>query len=258
MAKEFTIPLRLVTPHMKGQRVKDAQFLMAGNNRFDGLATYKDGKIDGDYGPLSAQSTKRTKYWLGYPLSAVDGHFGQTLYEYLREKDWRPLPKKHQDRRADRLAHAQSTTPCLRAFQEAEKHLGYREEPRHGINDNKFGRWYRWNYVPWCAIFESYCFAHTGVPKYRYAAVESIYWDAMKNHNRLFIVRAPKKGDIIGYNIGGDRYAHTAFFDHWIDDSTFVDLGGNTGPSSISNGGMVARSNRPRSMVTYFARVSPV
>lgn len=256
---EFTNPLRLVTPHMRGQRVKDAQWLLAGNSRFEGLATYKNGQIDGDYGSLTAQATKRAKYWLGYPDNSLDTMFGQTLYEYLRKEHWRPLPDAYRDRRQKRLANASSSTPCSRALAEAAKHIGYKEEPKHGMNDNMFGRWYGWNYVAWCAIFESYCFAHSGTPKYHYAAVEAIYWDAMANRNRLFIVRNPKPGDIVGYKVGSDPYAHTAFFDHWeSQNSTFVDLGGNTGPTDISNGGMVMRQTRNISQVTYFARVGTV
>ena len=254
--KQYANPLRLVTPHMRGQKVKDAQWLMAGHNRFKGLATYKDGKVDGDYGPLTAQATKRAKYWLGYPDSALDGVFGQTLYEFLREKDWRPLPAAYRKRRDRRVAAGAATSPALRAYEFAEKEIGYKEEPRHGINDNKYGRWYKWNYVPWCAIFESYCFYKTGRPSYRYAAVELIYLDAMANRNGLIIVRSPKKSDIVGYKLGGSEFAHTAFFDHWTHEgSDFVDLGGNTGPSSMSNGGMVARSNRSTSLVRYYARV---
>ena len=77
--KQYDVALELTTPRMKGQKVKDAQWLMAGNNRFEGLATYKDGAIDGDYGPLTAQATYRTKYWLGYADKAIDRSFGQQL-----------------------------------------------------------------------------------------------------------------------------------------------------------------------------------
>jgi hypothetical protein len=254
---EFTRPLRLVTPHMKGDRVKDAQYLMKGNNRFKGLATYKDGKVDGEYGPLTAQATKQTKFWVGYPKSSIDGNFGQTLYEYLRRKNWRPLPKAFQERREQRLAAVvKEEAPCLKAFAFAEKQIGYKEEPRRGVNDNKYGRWYGWNWVPWCAIFESYCFAHTGWPQFRFASVEAIYWAAVAHRFKLYIVRSPKKGDIIGYSLGGSEFAHTAFFDHWVSSSRFVDLGGNTGPTNISNGGMVMRQERPTSLVRYYARVA--
>lgn len=253
MAKQYAQSLRVITPHMRGQRVKDAQYLLKGNNRFKGLATYKDGKLDGEYGPLTAQATKRAKYWLGYPSTAIDGVFGQTIYEYLRTEHWRPLPKSYQDRRDSRLASV-AITPCAKAFAEAEKHIGYKETP---VNHTMFGKWYGLDGYPWCAMFESWCFDKTGWKRFHYAAVEQIYYSALANRNQLYIVRTPKQGDIVGYGFGGDSFAHTAFFDHWINSTTFVDLGGNTGPEDISNGGMVLKQNRSTSLVHFYARVIP-
>lgn len=252
--KEYAVPLRLVSPHMKGVAVRDAQYLMKGHNRFEGLAPFKDGVIDSDYGPITAGATRRTKYWLGYPEVAIDSVFGQTLYEYLRPNEWRPLPEAYQERRAARLKAAQ-LTPGLKAFQEAVTHIGYREEPQHNTNDNMFGRWYGWNHVAWCAIFASYCFSHSGWSRFRYASVEAIYWDAAAQRNGLRLVYSPQRGDLVGYRIDSDAFAHTAFFDHWLDSGTFEDLGGNTGPANISNGGMVLRQQRSKNLVHYYARV---
>jgi hypothetical protein len=171
------------------------------------------------------------------------------------------LPSSRANLRRRRIAQAaaqaqKDETTALKAFKEAEKHIGYREEPKHGVNDNMFGRWYGWNWVAWCAIFESYCFAHTGWKKFHYAAVEQIYHDAMANRNGLFIVRSPRRGDIVGYRIGGSEFAHTAFFDEWVSSNALRDLGGNTGPQSISNGGMVMRQVRYTNIVRYYARVT--
>ena len=252
MPKEYDIPLILTTPHMAGVAVRDAQWLLAGHNRFEGLAPYKDGPIDSEYGPLTAQATKRAKFWLGYPLTACDGTFGQTIYEYLRANHWRPLPPEYRTRRAERLAEA-ANTPGLKAFKAAEKEIGYKEGP--GQNNNKFGVEYGFNWVPWCAIFMSIMFAHTGRSSFRYAAVESIYLDARAERNGLRIVYTPQRGDIVGYSLHGEEFAHTAFFDQWTGGSAFRDLGGNTGPSSISNGGMVMKQLRDRSQVRFWARV---
>ncbi len=257
MAKQYAVPLRLTTPHMRGQAVKDCQWLMAGNNRFKGLATYKDGKIDGDYGALTAQATRRAKYWLGYHESSLDYQFGQQLYEYLREKDWRPLPEAYRARRDKRLALATvDNNPGARALAAAHKEIGYHESPA-GSNNNKFGVEYGFNRVPWCAIFESIMFKHTGTPGFHYAAVEAIFWDAQANRNRLYLVRSPRPGDVIGYGFHGDRYAHTAFFVDWVTPGkTLKDLGGNTSVSNFANGGEVGMQNRDVSLVTYYARVS--
>lgn len=252
--KEYDVPLRLVSPHMTGIPVRDAQYLMKGHSRFDGLAPYKDGKLDSDYGTLTAQATRRAKFWLGYPETALDGIFGQTLYEYLRIEHWRPLPEPYQKRRADRLKAAASN-PGSRALAAALAQIGYREEPSHGVNDNKFGREYGFNRVPWCAIFESIMFKHTGRPSFRYAAVEMIYWDAASGRNGLYLVRTPRPGDVIGYRLHGDSFAHTAFYVRDLGGGQIEDLGGNTGPSNISNGGMVMKQPRDKSVVHFYARV---
>lgn len=251
--KEFAQPLVFTTPHLDGQKVKDAQYLMAGHNRFPGLATYKDGTIDGDYGRLSEQATERTKFWLGYPTNACNGVFGQTLYEYLREDHWRPLPENYRLRRDQRI-EAAAQTPGMVALGFAVGELGYKEQYR---NLTKYGVDYKFNGVPWCAIFESYCFKYTGYLKFHYASVENIFDDATYGRNGLRIVRSPIAGDVVLYSLHGERYAHTAFFEKWLDQphGTFQDLGGNTGPASFNNGGEVARGERTMTQVLAFVRV---
>lgn len=254
MEKQYADPLRFVTPHMRGPKVVDAQWLMAGHNRFKGLATMKDAQIDGDYGLISAQATKRTKFWVGYPLESCDMVFGQTLYEYLRPNNWRPLPEAYRLRRAARI-RAATRTPGMKALAYAVTQLGTHEYPA-GSNKQKYGVWYGWNGVPWCAIFDSYCFAHSGYTAFRYASVELIVMDARAGRNHLRIVHSPQPGDLACYTSHGDPYAHVAFFEKWlIAGQTFQDLGGNTGPASLSNGGAVMRGQRNLSQVTAFVRV---
>lgn len=254
MPKQYEPPLRLVSPQMKGQAVRDAQYLMAGHNRFRGLATMKDAQRDGIYGLTTAQATKRTKYWLGYPLASCDMVFGQKLYEYLRTNKWRPLPDEYRDRREQRI-EAAALTPGKKALAWAVGEIGYQESP-FGSNRNKYGVEYGFNGVPWCAIFESIGFKRTGRPSYRYASCLMIYLDAQAGRNGLRLVYSPMPGDVAIYNLRGDRFAHTAFFEKWISSGDeFYDVGGNTGPTDISNGGAVMRQRRRKSMVTAFVRV---
>lgn len=254
-APEFDPALVLTTPHISGQKVKDAQWLLAGHTRFAGLAPYKDGTVDGDYGPVTAAAVKSAKYWVGYPTSACDRVFGQTLYEYLRPNDWKPLPAAYRDRRAQRIAAA-TKTPGMKALAFAVNEIGNHESPA-GSNDSKYGQWYGFNGVPWCAIFESYCFAFSGHPSYRYAACEQIYADAAAGRNGLKLVWSPIPGDVGIFNLHGDPFAHTSFFERWIDETagSFSDVGGNTGPTDISNGGAVMRQTRNKAMVSHFIRV---
>ena len=251
---EYDVPLFLTTPHMRGMAVRDAQWLLSGHSRFGSeLAPYKHGRIDSEYGPLTAQATVRAKYWLGYPERAVDEAFGQTLYEYLRQERWRPLPALFQRRRRARL---QQITPGFRALREAAKWVGYRETPA-GSNHTVFGVEYGFDRVPWCAIFESIMFKHSGWKKFHYAAVSQIYWSARARRDGLRLVFDPQPGDVVGYRRRGDPFAHTAFFDHWVDQDrgTFMDLGGNTSVTDMANGGEVARQGRSIDQVTFYCRV---
>lgn len=256
MSKEFATPLVLTTPQIHGQKVKDAQWLLAGHNRFKGLAPYKDGKVDGVYGPVTAAAVRSAKYWVGYPAASCDRVFGQTLYEYLRPNQWRPLPDAYRARRAQRVAAA-TKTAGMKALALAVAEIGNHESP-YGSNRSKYGAWYGFNGVPWCAIFESYCFAHTGRPSFRYAACQALYWDAAAGRNGLRLVWSPMPGDLCIFNLHGDPFAHTSFFERWIDQQqgSFYDVGGNTGPTDISNGGAVMRQQRNRGMVSHFVRVS--
>jgi hypothetical protein len=253
MSAEFEAPLVLTTPRIRGPRVKDAQWLLAGHNRFDGLATYKDGKVDGVWGPLSAQAAARAWYWLGAPEAQQVPAFTQKLYEYLRPDHWRELPKSWQEARAARVAAA-AATPGLLAMRFGEQYEGYHEGPRS--NETIFGKWYGWDLVAWCAIYESFCCGHTGRPKFHYASVELIYWDAVYGRNGLYVVRTPQPGDFALYRFGGDRWAHTGFVEQVIEQGvSFQDLSGNTSSANFQNGGYVEKHERQWSTVTAFARL---
>jgi hypothetical protein len=264
-------PLREVTPNIKDEpggppRVRDAQWLMQGNTRFGPeLAPYKDGKLDKQYGPLSAQATQRLRYWIGYPDAACRGSVGETfdqlLYERVRPQKWRELPPEFRRRRSERLKAA-AKTPGMKALDVAITQLGYREsEPPYDFrNGTKYGAWFGWNGVAWCAIFDSWCFWQSGY-KLRgqtskgYASVPLILSDAQRSRNGLRIVRSPMPGDLAIHSVHGDRAAHVSFFYKPIDGASFRDLGGNTGPTNIANGGMVLDQVRSYRRITAFVRV---
>lgn len=249
---EFSKAAIVTTPHEVSQRIKDAQYLMQGHSVFGaGLSTYKDGKPDGDFGPLTAQAAARTKYWLGYAAGSQDPTFGQSLYNLLTGKT--KLSSAQSRLRATRLT---AQTPGQLALAYASTQLGITEDPRES-NDQKYGVWFKFNGVAWCAIFESYCFAHSSKPytKYHYASVEAIYYDAVANRNNLRIIYTPQAGDICCYSEGGIEFAHTAFWQKKLTDTTFQDLGGNTGPSNMSNGGAVLAQTRSTSLVKAYVRV---
>ncbi len=94
-----------------GQKVKDAQWLLAGHNVFKILALDPGRKtaahhsgvnIDGKYGQATATACKAAKHLCGYPDASTDGKFGRTLRDYLLGK--KKLPAAFAKRRKARLA----------------------------------------------------------------------------------------------------------------------------------------------------------
>lgn len=249
---EFSQALVLTTPHEQSKRVRDAQYLMKGNSVFGAeLSPLKDFTIDGDFGLITAQAAARSKFWIGYPTKLCTPTFGQALYDQLVGKV--PLSKAEIALRKQRLA---AQTIGQKGLEVARTQVGVKESP-HGSNIQKYGSWYGFNGVPWCAIFESWCLDQSGYRKFHYAAVEAIYYDALAGRNSLRIVSTPQPGDVVCYSLHGSEFAHTAFFVEWVDQKggAFTDLGGNTGPSSVSNGGEVLSQPRSLSMVKAFVRI---
>ncbi len=65
----------------------------------------------------------------------------------------------------------------------ARSKLGVVESPPNS-NNQMFGIWYGFNRVPWCAIFVSWCMAHSGVGnQYRHASV-AFSLDAARKQGR--------------------------------------------------------------------------
>jgi hypothetical protein len=87
-------------PYMKGDRVKEAQNLLAHNK----YGKFYAAAVDGQFGPLSDSATKLAKRDLGYAKKDINGTFGPHLYGYLKGTE--KLPLANQIRRKARLAAA--------------------------------------------------------------------------------------------------------------------------------------------------------
>jgi hypothetical protein len=89
---------------MKGQDVKDAEWLLSGHGRFKEI--YYHGALDGIYGPHVALAAYEAKYWLGFPTNKLDHAFGSVLRGYLlplSSSDAVKLPIAYRTRRALRI-----------------------------------------------------------------------------------------------------------------------------------------------------------
>lgn len=129
----------------------------------------------------------------------------------------------------------------------AEAEIGYTELPPNS-NKTKFGKWFGFDGVAWCAIFVSWCYDKAGYPLGNigytkgYAGCQSGVAYFTKNK---CITTTPVEGDIVFFDWNGDgRYDHTGIFVKWIDKVTFETIEGNTSLTNQSNGGEVMRRKR--------------
>ena len=257
-ANPYDKPLALTSPHMRGVKVKNAQWLLSGHNAWSDndspIRTYY-GRMDGEYGPASAGAAKRAKFWLGYPTKDLNTTFGALLYNLLQGNS--QLSSEYAARRKQRI-EAEVKPLKLKALELAHREIGTTESP-DGSNCQKYGQWYGLNCVPWCAIFVSWSICHVlGKPTWKYSYVPTIADDAARGRNGMNVTYNPTPGDLVVYDWAGGGWDHVAFFDHWVDDkqNAFMDCGGNTGPSDFTNGGGVLKQVRPVSIKHRFIRLT--
>jgi|SRR5882724_9840826 len=240
--------LVLTSPHEKGSDVAAFQRALTKND-------YYHGEISEVYDPITAQAAYRAKYWLGY--LHPDHVAGDRLYGYLMGANRTPamvlLAKKR------RLA-VPKTTLQSRALANALRSVGIKETP---VNNNPFGIWYGFNYVPWCneAVTKWYCDAGSKafVKGHKYSYVPTMDADARAGRNNLSIAHPVIGGDIITFDWDHNGEPdHTGLFVKWIDKpmGMFESIEGNTSNANNSNGGEVMhRKDRVIGEVRTFIHV---
>jgi len=137
-----------------------------------------------------------------------------------------------------------------KVIQIAFKEVGYTENPANS-NITKYGEWFGFNGVAWCAMFVSWCYAQAGckLPNIGYSKGMAGCQTAVKyfkENNQ--IVEIPQVGDIIFFDWNGDgRYDHTEIFNGFTSakKTHMYTIGGNTSLTNQSNGGSVMNRKRP-------------
>lgn len=257
------------TGHVEGA-VTEAQQLLHGDGAGH-FGNYHPGPIDGEYGGRTANAARRAHFWLGYPRSRVNRHFGAELRSHLlpvTHPQHTRLPRTYALRRKARLAMhklpAWFKPPApsnlgARMYNVAATQVGVKESP-FGSNHVKYTDWYGFA-GPWCAMFLSWCAhqagSHNAAAGARWAAVEAVCADAQAGRNGLHVVNSHevRRGDWCPFHFT-EPFQHIEMFDHWIQPGvSFATIGGNTGPVSQSNGGEVARGGRFMSQLYFFVRL---
>jgi hypothetical protein len=140
--------------------------------------------------------------------------------------------------------------------------IGINESP-FGSNRQKYGVWYGFNGVPWCAIFCCYCDQTSEKPTTvfakgsRWSYVPDIVSLARRGLGGLAITSSPRAGDLVCYDWNRDgQFDHIGIFESG-NNARWQAIEGNTGSGNFSNGGQVLRCARTIGMArVVFVRVA--
>jgi CHAP domain len=142
-------------------------------------------------------------------------------------------------------------TSAIARLKQAQSQIGQHESP-FGSNRTKYGAWYGFNAVPWCAIFTTWSDQTSEHPSgslkkgSRYSYVPDIVFYAQRGLHGLYVTSNPAPGDLVCFDWGGDGvFDHVGIVESGLDSKgNFKTVEGNTSGSNWSNGGSVARCNR--------------
>lgn len=122
-------------------------------------------------------------------------------------------------------------------------------------NKTKYGKWFGFDGVAWCAMFVSWCYFQAGKPLGKigftkgFAGCQTGYAYFKKMG---WITDTPVAGDIVLYDWNGDgRYDHTGIFIEWLTNISFTAIEGNTAVGNDSNGGKVMIRERQKGKAIF-------
>ena len=140
----------------------------------------------------------------------------------------------------------------------ASSQNGIKESPS-ASNKTKYGVWYGLNGQKWCAIFVSWVYNEAGSPL-GFIETSKGYQSCQGGYNfwksKGQLTAEPQAGDIALFDWDGNGHCdHTGIFESWKDaaKTVFFSWEGNTAVGNNSDGGMVMRRERKKSLVRAFA-----
>lgn len=241
--------LKLTSPYMRGPEVERMQRAMQRHGWLKGAA-------DGVYGPLSAQSAYRSKYWLGY--LKLDQTAGDVLLGYLDGS--RPSTPAMKVRASARRTSQAQVPLRQKALNWLTSRIGDKEHPAGSNRISWASEWYGL-IGPWCAMAVTRAYYEAGSQAFkrtqRYAYVPYIVHDAHAGANNLTITKNPNPGDLVCFDWDGGGVAdHIGLFVKWVSGKRqFETVEGNTSVGNNSNGGECMRRRRTVDQVQCFVHV---
>lgn len=257
--------MRLTSPHTKGPEVRRLQSLLKDKG-------YYSHKVDGEYGPSTAQAVYRAKYWLGY--AKPDQVAGKKLLAFLdgtRKRN--PLMVVRANKRKK-----DSKQLGVSILVHALHDLGIKENPPNSNRSvislwfGEIGPWCAMSVTRWCVFAGSKVFKRGRFEAY----VPTIVGYARAGKNYLTVVNKPVTGCLPCYDWGDDGTAdhigvyaeelHLRIFAPnelaaamqafgALGKGEFWAIEGNTGIGNDSNGGEVMLRKRNTSSVQVFVHV---
>lgn len=143
----------------------------------------------------------------------------------------------------------------------ARKELGVTESPPFS-NRQKYGLWYGMNGAPWCAMYVSWVFWHSGNPLPKITTKKGFaYCPELERYGRETGTyhsgtRGIKRGDIILFSFGKTRADHVAIVQGVLPDGRIHTIEGNTNAGGSRTGGGVYELYR-RSGIKGYVSVAP-
>lgn len=144
----------------------------------------------------------------------------------------------------------------------AFKEVGTKESPKNS-NRTKYGKWFGFDGVAWCAMFVSWCYWKAGYPLPKIGFTNGMAGCQtavayFKKHKLIVDVKDLKVGDIVFFDWNKDgRFDHVGIFNGWKNKATgeMYTIEGNTSLNNQSNGGEVmSRERNVNKIKMLFAR----
>lgn len=256
MPPDAQFPIELTSPLTRGPLVRDIQRLLKKNRH----GHFNPGRVDGVYGPRTAQAAREAKQAIGYDEANITSAYGRYLHGFLTGT---AEPSKEMRKQAERRRLLDSRKPMrVTALEGMTKKLGTTEQPP-GSNNILYSRWYMrdldgWNSggPPYCMMGVTYEYVQAGSVAFkqtqRWAFCPFFLRDAQQGLYGLRIVDDPLPGDAVLFEWGDSGPGepdHVGLFEKRVDSNTVQ-----TVEANVDSG--VFRKTREEAIITAYVRVT--
>ena len=192
--------LQLANPRVTGADVEEAQRLLLKNK----FGSFDPGKVDGEYGDLTAGAVQRAKWELGFPATARNSTFGPQLKALLSGE--KPLPAAFKARRAKRVKEANSQQAIRKrivnwALWGCRNTASIAYSQNGNLRLSALGKAGTLPLATDCSAFATLCYSWAGAPNPNasgaYDARAPAFTGSMLGHCRRIPRSAAQPGDLV-------------------------------------------------------------